>query len=178
MSISAARSLAQVPRQARAHGANPILHVEGLVHRPLALAPADLAALPRVPFAGQLSCLEAGPIPVTDWLGIPLAAVIALAGPRPEARFVRVSAGPYATPVALADASEALLCDRLSGQPLALEQGGPWRLVIPGSRYYTSVKWVDRLVLSADPPDNSAQRIADARARARAARGSTPCGSE
>lgn len=169
MTVYAGRSLHGVPRQARKHAANPILHIEGLVDRPLALTPADLSGLPRVSYVGELSGVEGGNVPETDRAGIPLSDLIALAEPRAEAHFVQVNAGPYAVPVAIADSGQVLLCDRLAGEPLPMEQGGPWRLVIPGSRYFTSVKWVDRLIVTAEPPDNSADRIAQARARARAA---------
>jgi DMSO/TMAO reductase YedYZ molybdopterin-dependent catalytic subunit len=63
-----------------------------------------------------------------------------------------------------------LLCDHLAGEPLAVENGGPWRLVVPGTRYFSSVKWVDRLDVTAEEPDNSAERIARARAKARGAK--------
>ena len=159
---------AGVPRQARRHAADPVLRIGGLVGRPLALRPADLAGLRRVPFLGALSCVQNGNVPETDWTGIPLADLVALADPLPEARFVRVCAGPYAVPAALADAGGLLVCDRIADEPLTVEQGAPWRLVVPGQRYFTSVKWVDRIELAAEPPDNSAERLANARNRARA----------
>jgi DMSO/TMAO reductase YedYZ molybdopterin-dependent catalytic subunit len=174
MTVFAGRSANGVPRHARKHAADPILRVVGLVDRPVALTPEDLADLPRRPFVGGINCLERGNVPETDWAGMALADIVALASPRPDARFVRVCAGPYATPVALDDCRNVLLCDRLAGAPLPVERGGPWRLAAPGSRYYTSVKWVDRLEVTAEPPDNSAERIAQARARARTAKSGSP----
>lgn len=168
MTESAAPALYGVPRSARKHAANPLLRVEGLVERPLALRPADLDRLPRRPFVGSISCIQRGDIPDTDWSGFEIADLLALAAPLPEARFVRVCAGPYATPIALDVAGRALLCDQLGGEELPLERGGPWRLVIPETRYYTSVKWVDLLQVTAEPPDNSAERLAQVRNRARA----------
>lgn len=172
MSTFAGRSMHGVPRHARRHAANPILRVEGLVAHPLALAPGDFAVLLHVPYVGGLSCIEGGNVPQTDWTGVPLADLIALAQPCQDAQFIQVSAGPYTVPVALADAGQVLLCDHLSGEPLRVENGGPWRLVVPGRSYYTSAKWVDRLVVTAEMPDNSAERISQARARARSAH---PC---
>jgi DMSO/TMAO reductase YedYZ molybdopterin-dependent catalytic subunit len=172
MATNAGRTVHGVPRQALKHAANPILRIEGLVARPLALTPNDLVDMPRRPYVGEISCLERGNVPETDWSGVMIADLISLAEPLPKAQFVRVCAGPYAVPVALDDARQALLCDHLSGEVLGPERGGPWRLVVPGSRYYTSVKWVDRLELTAGTPDNSAERISQARARARAARNS------
>jgi sulfite oxidase len=65
--------------------------------------------------------------------------------------------------VPLDEAGAALLCDGLDDQPLPLEHGAPWRLVIPGGVCFTSVKWVERLELTAEPGPNDGQRIARAR---------------
>lgn len=167
MSETVVRALYGVPRSAQRHAANPILRVEGMVASPLALTPADLSHLPRRPFVGSISCLQRGEIPDTDWSGFEIADLLALAAPLPGARFVRVCAGPYATPIALDVADRALLCDQLGGEELPLARGGPWRLVIPETRYYTSVKWVDVLQVTAEPPDNSAERLAQVRNRGR-----------
>lgn len=167
MSETEVRAVYGVPRSAQRHAANPILRIEGMIDRPLALTPADLAHLPRQPFTGDLSCIERGNVPTTDWSGFAIADLLVLASPLPQARFVRVCAGPYATPIALDVAGHALLCDQLAGEDLPLERGGPWRLVIPETRYYTSVKWVDLLEVTASPPDNSAERLAQVRNRAR-----------
>jgi DMSO/TMAO reductase YedYZ molybdopterin-dependent catalytic subunit len=71
--------------------------------------------------------------------------------------------------VALDQASAALLCDRLSGQPLPLAHGAPWRLLLPRGDCHTSVKWVTRLELCAEPGEQSGLQIASARlARAQA----------
>jgi DMSO/TMAO reductase YedYZ molybdopterin-dependent catalytic subunit len=166
----AGRTVNGIPRQARALAANPLLRLDGLVEHALALTPADILALPHEPYLGKLSCIEKGNVPLTDWSGVRLSDVIALAKPHADARFVRVSAGPYGVPVALERADQVLLCDALSGEPLGVEQGGPWRLVIPDRTYFTSVKWVDRIELTTEEPDDSASRIAVARERARNAK--------
>jgi len=170
MKTFAGRTIHGVPRHARNLAADPVLRVIGDVGSPLSLRPEDLANLSRSPYIGSLSCVEGGNVPETDWSGMVLADLVSLAAPHPDARFVRVCAGPYAVPIPLDECQSVLLCDQLAGEALAPEDGGPWRLVVPGSRYYTSVKWVDRLEITADEPDNSAERIAQARARARSAR--------
>lgn len=91
--------------------------------------------------------------------------VVKPARPLPEARYVRVGAGDYVVPVALEDAGRALLCTHLNGRPLAVEHGGPWRLLVPGGRCYTSVKWVDCLELTAQAGPDSGRRIALSRTR-------------
>src|SRR4051812_6606702 len=167
MVLYAGRTANGIPPMARALAENPQLRISGLVAVPRSLTPADLASIPRYPYIGELSCVEGGNLPLINWAGIKLSDLIAVVQPTPNARFVRVSAGPYGVPVAFADAESVLLCDRLDNAPLLVEHGGPWRLVVPRTRYFTSVKWVDQLELTADLPDNSAERIAQARARAR-----------
>lgn len=141
----------------------PELRITGLVPQPLAVTPDDLATLARVDLADDFTCEEGWSVPGLRWQGVRLADVLALAGPAPSARFVRVCSGEYAVPMPLPEADRAVLCDQLNGQPLPIEHGAPWRLVIPGSACYTSVKWVDRLEIAAEAGDNSGQRIARAR---------------
>ncbi len=89
--------------------------------------------------------------------------ILAPAQPLPGARFVRVAAGNYVLPLPLGEAEGAVLCDELNGQPLEVEHGAPWRLIVPGAACYASVKWVDRLELAPDAGEKSAQTIARAR---------------
>ena len=153
---------------AKRHADHPLLQIAGLVEHPRVLEPADLAQLPRTAFTGAISCVQRGPVPDRGWSGARLTDLIALAQPLPEARFIRIASGPYATVITLAEAGGAVLSDRVDDQPLPVEQGGPWRLVAPNARFYTSVKWVDRIELLAEPGDNSAERISRARNRVRA----------
>lgn len=167
---SASSAQSTVPQFARKHAANPVLRVSGLVSQPAQLRPADLIHLPRLPFTGGISCLERGDIPDTEWHGMPLDELVALASPAQDARYVNVCAGPYCVPVAMEDTRGALICDSLRGEPLLVERGGPWRLIVPGSTYYAAVKWVNSLEITADLPDNSAERLSESRTRARLAR--------
>jgi DMSO/TMAO reductase YedYZ molybdopterin-dependent catalytic subunit len=65
--------------------------------------------------------------------------------------------------VALADCERAVLAIYLNGRPLEIEHGAPWRLVLPGGSCFTSVKWVERLELAAQPGEQSGRAIARAR---------------
>ena len=164
----AGRTTNGIPRQAAKGAAHPVLRIDGAVSQPLLLTPADLAELPRFSYLDARVEGELGAMPETNWSGVRLSDLIALAKPTLDARFVRASAGPYAVPVAIADWTRALLCDAIDGEALAVDRGGPWRLVPPGVRYFKSVKWIDRLEVTIGEPDDSAARIAVARARARA----------
>ncbi len=71
-----------------------------------------------------------------------------------------MSASNYAVPLPIDRAGAALLAEELNGAALAAEHGGPRRPVMPGSSCFTSVKWVDRLEVLAEPGDASGERIA------------------
>ncbi len=152
-----------VPPTARDQATSPSLQVTGLAARPRPLTPADLAALPRADLAEPFRCEEGWTVPGLCWRGVRLADVLALVAPLPAARYVRVCSGDYAVPLSLDEANGALLCDELNGEPLPLEHGAPWRLVVPGGVCFSSVKWVDRLELAAEPGARSGERIARAR---------------
>lgn len=152
-----------VPAAALRANARPQLRVAGLVERPRTLEPADLWALPRVQVEEPFACEEGWQTAALTWEGMSLLKVLDLARPRSGASWVRVSAGDYAVPLSLKDASTAILAERLNGQPLGVEHGGPWRLVAPGASCFTSVKWVDSLELTTAPSDQSGERIARAR---------------
>lgn len=140
-----------VPPPVRAAVDHERLEVSGLVARAASLSRADLAPLGRTTLQQPFACDEGWVVPSLRWSGVSLAAVLALAEPLAAARGVRVRAGTYVMPLSLAEVSEALLADELDGEPLALEHGAPWRLVVPGGACYTSVKWVDRLEVVAQP---------------------------
>ena len=140
-----------------------LLRVHGLVRLQLVLEEASLAELPHVTLVEPFTCEEGWTVPSLRWSGVRLADIVALADPLPPALFVRVCAGAYVLPLSLAEAETAVLCNELSGRPLAVEHGAPWRLVMPGAACYASVKWVDRLEVAPDPGENTAQTIARAR---------------
>lgn len=146
----------------------PRLRIDGLVACPVEVEGAMPAALPRIEREEPFTCEEGWTVPTVRWGGVRLADVIALAGPRPSVRYVRVHAGEYVVPVAVAEAAGALLCDELDGRPLTRVHGAPWRLAVPGRGCFTSVKWVDRLELTEDPGEPTGERIARSRLAARA----------
>lgn len=158
--------LHRVPSRAKRRmesGRDVTLHVTGLVAHHRRLRASALRMLPRSDLVDVFGCEEGWTVPEQRWRGVRLADVLALAQPLPAARYVRACAGQYAVPLALSEARAALLCDELNGAPLSLEHGGPWRLVVPGGRCFTSVKWVERLEVSDTPGGADGERIARAR---------------
>src|SRR5205823_13427947 len=102
-------------------------------------------------------------VPSLRWRGVRLGDLLALVRPLASARHVRVYAGEYAVPLALDAAQDALLAEALNGEPLSVAHGAPWRLVVPGGQCFTSVKWVERLEVTAAPGAADGERIARAR---------------
>ncbi len=150
-----------VPESARSARAR--LTIDGLVAQACSLEPADLASLPRVSVNDDFRCEEGWSVPDQRWTGIPLREVLQIARPLAEARYVRVGAGDYVLPLKLEEIKAAVLCDALNDAPLALEHGAPWRLFVANASCFSSVKWVDRLELAAQPGENTAERIARGR---------------
>jgi len=134
--------------------------VDGLVAYRRTLTAADLAPLRRFVITEDFVCEEGWTVPNVRWCGVRLIDVLAAAQPLPTARYVRVCAGVYATPVPLASSQDVLLCDHMDDHPLTRDDGGPWRLLWPGHACFTSVKHVARLELTADAGPEDAKRIA------------------
>jgi DMSO/TMAO reductase YedYZ molybdopterin-dependent catalytic subunit len=126
------------------------MEIMGQVSRPRMVSSSDLVALPRAQRVEEFAGKDGGTV-VRHWRGIPLLVVLDLAQPLDTARYVRVCAGTYALPVALAEAQGALLCDELDGQPIPQRHGAPWRLLLPGADNHTSVKWIDLLEVTEEP---------------------------
>jgi hypothetical protein len=91
----------------------------------------------------RFACEEGGKVPGLRCGGVLLADLVTIAVPLQQSPHVP-------------------LCDTLDGLPLPVEHGGRWRLVVPGGQCFSSVKWVDRLEVTAHEPTTIAARIARA----------------
>ena len=86
------------------------------------------------------------------WTGVPLARVLALAGPLPDAdqlvgRSVDGWTGGF--PTALASAPDALVAIGMNGVELPVRHGYPARLIVPGLYGYVSAtKWLTEIELT------------------------------
>ncbi|MEJ7629276.1 MAG: molybdopterin-dependent oxidoreductase [Nocardioidaceae bacterium] len=81
------------------------------------------------------------------WAGVPIASILAEAGPHPEADAVlsrSVDGWTAGTPLSvLTDGRNALFAVAMNGQPLTPEHGFPVRMIVPGLYGYVSAtKWV------------------------------------
>jgi DMSO/TMAO reductase YedYZ molybdopterin-dependent catalytic subunit len=158
----------KLPVHPGASGSTPhVLRVIGLVDHCLELTPADLAGFPQQELTSAFTCLEGWTVPGLKWRGVSLETLLNLAEIRSEAAWVQASAGDFSVPLSLHDARRALLAIHLGGESLPVEHGGPIRLLLPGGDCFTSIKWLDRLELRAEPAANTGRAIALGRLQTR-----------
>lgn len=130
------------------------LAVDGLVARPATYAYADLLARAAAEEYVTFECVsnEVGGdlISSAKWGGIPLADLIAAAGPQPAADWVAfTSADGYTVgvPLTRAMAPGSLLALKMNDEVLGVKHGFPARVVVPGLYGMFSAKWVTRITL-------------------------------
>ncbi len=132
------------------------LRLEGLVEAPLRLTWDEFMALPQTESVSDIHCVTQWSRYDNRWQGVKAAELLALARPKPAARFVGfTSYDGYTTNVPLAEFAreEVLLAHSWEGQPLTRQHGGPVRVVIPRLYFWKSPKWVTRIeLLGADRP--------------------------
>jgi len=129
------------------------LTLDGLVENPVTLDWPALLALPQARLVNDIHCVTQWSRYDNAWEGIPVPALLALARPKPEARFVGFTAHDgYTTNLAMADFDrpENLLAHRHDGAPLARQHGGPLRVVVPHLYFWKSAKWVSRIEFLAE----------------------------
>jgi DMSO/TMAO reductase YedYZ molybdopterin-dependent catalytic subunit len=155
------------------------LTVGGRVERPLELSLGDVRARDAVTRLVTMECAGNGrarldPRPVSQpwiaeavgtaaWTGTPLAPLLAeagLAGDALEVVFTGLDRGVeggvvqlYERSLTVADArrDDVLLAYECNGEPLPPQHGFPLRLVVPGWYGMTSVKWLQRIGVVAEP---------------------------
>jgi DMSO/TMAO reductase YedYZ molybdopterin-dependent catalytic subunit len=129
------------------------LVVDGAVDRRQVLTLDRLRALTQVTQTTRHDCVE-GWSAIGKWSGVRLSDVLALAAPRPDAKYVvfhcldRDDQGNlYYESLDLQQAGhpQTLLAMRLNDKPLDPDHGAPVRLRVPTQLGYKSAKWVSRI---------------------------------
>src|ERR1700749_53592 len=134
--------------------------VEGLVEKRLELSVADLRAMPSRTQITRHDCVE-GWSCIGEWTGAPLAHILAMAKPKPEARYVMFycadpmgsslsgDAPYYYESLDLLEATppQTLLAYQLNGQALPVEHGAPIRVRAERQLGYKMAKYVQRIEL-------------------------------
>jgi methionine sulfoxide reductase catalytic subunit len=129
------------------------LKVFGLVERPAELSLPDLRGLSRKRQITLHHCIQ-GWSGIAQWGGVPLAEIIALVRPKPEARAVvfysygeGAEGGEFYDSLSLQNAGHplTLLADEMNGAPLGLLHGAPLRLRVENQLGFKMVKWIRAL---------------------------------
>jgi len=107
---------------------------------------------------------------VIPWTGFPLAALLKLVQPKPEARYVKFTTftrpdqapgmrlnsypWPYVEGLTIEEAEHDLsfIATGMYGKPLPKQNGAPVRLVVPWKYGYKSIKSIDRIEFTAQQP--------------------------
>jgi Sulfite oxidase and related enzymes len=131
------------------------LEVAGCVARPRVYSLVELAQLPQRSRKVDIHCVTRWSKFDQEFAGVELSQLIAAAQPTAAARFVSfVARSPrdHSTSLPLADALElgTLVATQHAGRPLAVEHGGPVRVIVPERYFYKSVKWLAKIELLAD----------------------------
>jgi len=143
--------------------ANWEVTVDGLVEHPLTLTLADLRKLPSRTQITRHDCVE-GWSCIGEWTGAPLRIVLAMAKPKPNARYcVFYCADPMTDTDSdgMADADfyheshdlleclhpQTLLAYDLNGKPLPIANGAPVRLRAERQLGYKQAKYIERIEL-------------------------------
>jgi DMSO/TMAO reductase YedYZ molybdopterin-dependent catalytic subunit len=130
--------------------ANWELKIDGACARPLTLSWADFTALEQVRDTSDFHCVTTWSKMDVPWVGVRVADLIALAEPHDEARYVMCHAyDHYSTNLALAEClkPDVLLVHTALGKPLAIEHGGPVRMITPQLYAWKGAKWIRRIEL-------------------------------
>ena len=132
--------------------------VSGLVERPLSLSIEDLRHLPSRTQITRHDCVE-GWSCIGEWTGVQLARVLAMAGVKPDARYVMFhcadlmgddESSRYYESLDLLEAThpQTLLAYDLNGRPLPIANGAPVRLRAERQLGYKMAKYVQRIELT------------------------------
>jgi DMSO/TMAO reductase YedYZ molybdopterin-dependent catalytic subunit len=124
--------------------------VEGLVEEKVSWSWAEIMALPRSQFMGDIHCVTTWSKLGVSFSGVSVDTLLAAGRPLPSASYVLAhSTTGYTTNLPLDDVTggKAWVVWEYDGRPLAREHGGPARLLVPHLYFWKSAKWVSGLEL-------------------------------
>jgi sulfane dehydrogenase subunit SoxC len=148
------------------------LVIQGMVDRPLVLTTAEIRRLPSMSRILVVECggnsggewaAKTGPdvqrshglLSGSEWTGVPMRLLLEEVGVRSGAAWIiaeGADAGRMARSIPLSKAmDDMILAYGQNGEAIRPEQGYPLRLVVPGWEGATHVKWLQRIVVAAEP---------------------------
>lgn len=125
------------------------LRVDGMVKRPLDLALGDLRAMRRTRLVHYFQCVTGWRVPSVHWEGVRLSEILSQAGATESATALRFFSGDgvYTESLTISQAMlpDVLVADRMIGDDVTADHGGPVRLYVAPMYGYKSIKWLDRI---------------------------------
>ncbi len=124
------------------------LTIDGVVENPVVLKWDDLMALPQTEDVSDFHCVTTWSKLDMHWKGVRLLDLAALVQPKENATHILCYGyDTYTTNVALEEAlkPDVLLAHTVDNQPLALEHGGPLRMITPQLYAWKGAKWIKRI---------------------------------
>lgn len=134
----------------RNHFADWRLEVSGSVDRPRSFSLEELRRMRARTQITRHMC-EEGWTAITEWTGVPLAALLAAVAIRPSARFVEYySIDGWADSIDMIDAlhPQTILAYGMNGRDLPVPHGAPVRMRVERQIGYKSVKFLNRIVVA------------------------------
>jgi DMSO/TMAO reductase YedYZ molybdopterin-dependent catalytic subunit len=129
------------------------LTLDGLVENPRTLNWDEFSALPRVEDICDFHCVTTWSKFDCAWSGVPFTTLYELVQPKPEAKFVWITAfDSYTTSLPLEKLldDDVMVATHFEGQPLTREHGAPARLVVPKLYAWKGAKFLKQLSFQAE----------------------------
>jgi DMSO/TMAO reductase YedYZ molybdopterin-dependent catalytic subunit len=125
------------------------LRVDGMVDQPLELSLADLRAMKRTKLEHYFQCVTGWRVPDVHWEGVQLSEILTRAGAKAGGTALRFFSGDgvYTESLTISQAHlpDVLVADRMIGDDVTPDHGGPVRLYVAPMYGYKSIKWLDRI---------------------------------
>ncbi len=125
------------------------LRVDGMVDHRLDLSIDDLRSMKRTKLAHNFQCVTGWVVPNVHWEGVLLSDVLAKAGVKKEGTALRFFSGDgvYTESLTIEEAHlpNVLVADKMIGDDVSTDHGGPVRMYVAPMYGYKSIKWLDRI---------------------------------
>lgn len=127
------------------------LTLDGLVETPTTLDWQTMESLGFEQMTVDIHCVTAWSRYENSFEGVPVARILDLVRPKPEAKYVLFEAHDgYTTNLKreIFEDDDCMLAVAWEGEPLSRDHGGPARIVVPKVYFWKSTKWVKRITWS------------------------------
>ncbi|MDB5052950.1 MAG: oxidoreductase [Bacilli bacterium] len=125
--------------------------IKGLVDNPINLNWEQFLQVKRKVQVSDFHCVTGWSVYKNTWEGIPLSALLKMAGVQDKAKFVKFYSGDgvYTDSLTMEQsmADDIMVAVLHDGKPIPQDLGGPVRLVVPKMFTYKSVKWLQGIEL-------------------------------